>query len=320
MKRVLVTYNMLREGYKELCEKYDVTFPPDGVEAFSYDEVAEIIDQYDALQPMFNFKVDKKLLDAGKKLKIVSNYAVGYDNIDVDHATKLGIQVTNTPGAVTAPTADLALGLMIDVCRKMSEVDRKLRNNTIKVELLGNLGQSLSGRTLGIIGMGRIGKALARRAIACDMKIVYYNRNRVEQNVEEALNAKYLSLDELLKEADIVSINAPYTPQTHHIIGERELQLMKPTSILINTARGPLVDEHALAAALKEGVIWGAGLDVFEFGDYPIKELLELENAVLTPHIGTQTIQVRNEMAYCVSENIINFFEQKGEITKVNHL
>ncbi|MFI3315733.1 MAG: NAD(P)-dependent oxidoreductase, partial [Rikenellaceae bacterium] len=220
MKRVLVTYNMLREGYKELCEKYDVTFPPDGVEAFSYDEVAEIIDQYDALQPMFNFKVDKKLLDAGKKLKIVSNYAVGYDNIDVDHATKLGIQVTNTPGAVTAPTADLALGLMIDVCRKMSEVDRKLRNNTIKVELLGNLGQSLSGRTLGIIGMGRIGKALARRAIACDMKIVYYNRNRVEQNVEEALNAKYLSLDELLKEADIVSINAPYTPQTHHIIGE----------------------------------------------------------------------------------------------------
>ena len=165
-KKVLVTYNMFRPGYSELIKKYDVTFPPEGKESFSYDEVLDVISEYDALQSMFNFPVDKQLIDAAPKLKIISNYAVGYDNIDISYATKKGIQVTNTPDPVTEPTADQAMGLILSVCRRISELDRRLRiPGAVKVELLGNLGLSLYGKTIGIIGMGRIGQALARRAL-----------------------------------------------------------------------------------------------------------------------------------------------------------
>ena len=295
-KKVLVTYNMFRSGYAELVEKYDVTFPPDGAESFTYEEVLRMIPEYDALQSMFNFPVDKQLMDAGVKLKIISNYAVGYDNIDIPYATQKGIQVTNTPDPVTEPTADQAMGLLLAVSRRISELDRRL-----------------------IIGMGRIGQALARRAVAAGMKIVYCNRHRVAETIEDKYKAVYLSLDELLRVSDVVSVNAPYTTETYHLIGERELSLMKPTSILINTARGPLVDEKALVKALREKVIWGAGLDVFEFGDYPSEELLSMDNVVLNPHTGTQTFEVRNEMAAFVSRNIIHFFEG-GPVAKVNHI
>ncbi|RHS50350.1 dihydrofolate reductase [Tannerella sp. AF04-6] len=318
-KKVLVTYNMFRSGYAELVEKYDVTFPPDGAESFTYEEVLRMIPEYDALQSMFNFPVDKQLMDAGVKLKIISNYAVGYDNIDIPYATQKGIQVTNTPDPVTEPTADQAMGLLLAVSRRISELDRRLRIGEVKVGLLENLGHSLYGGTIGIIGMGRIGQALARRAIAAGMKIVYCNRHRVAETIEDKYKAVYLSLDELLRVSDVVSVNAPYTTETYHLIGERELSLMKPTSILINTARGPLVDEKALVKALREKVIWGAGLDVFEFGDYPSEELLSMDNVVLNPHTGTQTFEVRNEMAAFVSRNIIHFFEG-GPVAKVNHI
>jgi len=166
---------------------------------------------------------------------------------------------------------------------------------------------------------GGMGQALARRAVAAGMKIVYCNRHRVAETIEDKYKAVYLSLDELLRVSDVVSVNAPYTTETYHLIGERELSLMKPTSILINTARGPLVDEKALVKALREKVIWGAGLDVFEFGDYPSEELLSMDNVVLNPHTGTQTFEVRNEMAAFVSRNIIHFFEG-GPVAKVNHI
>mgnify|MGYP000361969015 FL=1 len=259
------------------------------------------------------------LMDAGVKLKIISNYAVGYDNIDIPYATQKGIQVTNTPDPVTEPTADQAMGLLLAVSRRISELDRRLRVGEVKVGLLENLGHSLYGGTIGIIGMGRIGQALARRAVVAGMKIVYCNRHRVAETIEDKYKAVYLSLDELLRVSDVVSVNAPYTTETYHLIGERELSLMKPTSILINTARGPLVDEKALVKALREKVIWGAGLDVFEFGDYPSEELLSMDNVVLNPHTGTQTFEVRNEMAAFVSRNIIHFFEG-GPVAKVNHI
>ncbi|MDO5570151.1 MAG: NAD(P)-dependent oxidoreductase [Bacteroidales bacterium] len=317
-KRVLVTYNMFREGYSKLIEKYDVTFPPADRECFSYDEVMEVIDQYDALQSMYNFPVDKNLLDKATKLKIVSNYAVGYDNIDIPYATQKGVVVTNTPDPVTEPTADMAMGLLLSVARRISECDRNLRiPGKIEWGLLDNLGYSLYGKQLGIFGMGRIGKALARRAIASGMKIVYHNHKPISEEQEKLLNARYVSFEELITTSDVVSINAPHTNETHHIINEKVLEKMKKTAILINTARGPLVDEAALAKALKNKTIYGAGLDVFEFGHKVSDELLELDNVVLTPHIGTQTFDVRNEMAYCVSENIINFFEG-GKITRVN--
>ncbi len=319
MKKVLVTYNMFREGYAELMERYDVTFPPDGVESFTYDEVLSMISEYDVLQSMFNFTVDRRLLDAAPKLKIVSNYAVGYDNIDLAYATQLGIQVTNTPDPVTAPTADQAMGLLLAVSRRISELDRRLRKYEVEVALLNNLGHSLAGSTIGIVGMGRIGQALAQRAIASGMRVIYHNRRPISPNLEEKYAATYVSFEELLQQSDVVSINAPYTAETHHLMGAEQFKLMKNSAILINTARGPLVDEHALVAALQAGEIWGAGLDVFEFGDYPLEDLLGMDNVVLNPHTGTQTFEVRNEMAAHVSRNIINFFEG-GEVACVNHI
>lgn len=318
-KRVLVTYNMFRAGYAELIEKFDVTFPPEGRESFTYDEVYEMLPEYDVLQSMFNFPVDRKLMERGlPRLQLVSNYAVGFDNIDIPVATELGITVTNTPDPVTEPTADLAMGLILAVARRIADVDKRLRiPGALTWGLLENLGYSLYGKTLGIIGMGRIGQALARRAIASGMKIIYFNRHQLDSRIEALYNAKYVTLDELFTTADVVSVNAPHTAETTHIVDAHRLEQMKSTAILVNTARGPLVDELALAQALQEHKIYGAGLDVFEFGDKVSPEILACDNAVLTPHLGTQTFDVRNEMAEHVSKNIINFYEG-GSVSRVN--
>lgn len=315
MTKVLVTYDMFREGFTELENKYEVTFP-EGRD-FTYEEVFEMLPEYDVLCSMFDFPVNKELVDHAPNLKLVSNYAVGYNNIDVAYCLEKGITVTNTPGPVTAPTANIALGLLLDTARRITECDRKLRAQTIKVGVLENLGVPVTGQTLGIIGMGRIGKALAKRAVACGMEVIYNKRRPLYIDEETKLNVTYATKEELLAKSDFVSINAPYTSETHHLIGETELQMMKPTAILINTARGPLVDEHALVKALKEGTIRGAGLDVFEFGDYPLPELLELDNVVLTPHIGTQTYETRVEMARMVCNNVIGFIEGDRPITRV---
>lgn len=317
MIKVLVTYDMFREGFTELEKLYDVTFP-EGRD-FTYDEVYEMIPEYDVLCSMFDFPVNKKLIDNAPKLKLVSNYAVGYNNIDVTYCLEKGVTVTNTPGPVTAPTANIALGLMLDVARRITECDRKLRQQgkQMKVGVLENLGIPIDGKTLGIIGMGRIGRALAKRALACNMNIIYHNRHRLDTEYEESLNARYVSKEELLAQSDFVSVNAPYMPETYHIIGEKELKQMKPSAVLINTSRGPLVDEHALVKALKDGTIHGAGLDVFEFGDHPLPELLELDNVVLTPHIGTQTYETRVIMAQTVCNNVIGFIEGDRPITRV---
>ena len=320
MKKILVTYKMFHEGFKELETLYDVTYPPTKA-GFSYEEVLEMIPEYDALCSMFDFPVDKNLLDKATNLKIVSNYAVGYNNIDVAYALEKGITITNTPDPVTAPTANLALGLMIDAARRITECDRKLRSlgKKMRIGVTENLGVSITNQTIGILGMGRIGKAFAKRANACGMEVIYHNRRPL--SIEEAteLNVTYVTKEELLAKSDFVSINAPLTPETHHIIGEAELNQMKPSAILVNTSRGPLVDEHALIKALQEKTIRGAALDVFEFGDYPLPELVEMENVVMTPHIGTQTMDTRIEMVETVCRNIIGFFEGTYKVSKVLH-
>ncbi|WP_099464760.1 MULTISPECIES: 2-hydroxyacid dehydrogenase family protein [Parabacteroides] len=317
MKKILVTYDMFREGFAELESKYEVTFP-DGRD-FTYEEVFEMIPEYDVLCSMFDFPVNKELIDHAPKLQMVANYAVGYNNIDVAYAVEKGIVVSNTPGPVTAPTADIALGLILDTARRITECDRKLRTlgKEMKVGVLENLGMPITGQTLGIVGMGRIGKALAKRARACGMEVIYHNRRQLCIEDETKLGVTYVSFEDLLAQSDFVSLNAPYTPETYHIIDESALKRMKPTAILINTGRGPLVDEHALVKALQEGIIYGAGLDVFEFGDYPLPELLGMDNVVLTPHIGTQITATRIEMARAVSDNVIGFLEGDRPVSRV---
>lgn len=317
MQKILVTYDMFREGFTELVEKYDVVFP-EGRD-FTYEEVMEMLPEFDVLCSMYDFPVNKELMDRGTRLKLVSNYAAGYNNIDVAYALQKGITVTNTPTPVTDPTANIALALMLDTARRVTECDRKFRTlgKAMKVGVLENLGIPVTGKTLGIIGMGRIGKALCKRARACGMEVIYHNRRQLDVEEETRLGVTYVTMDELLAQSDFVSLNAPYTPETHHLIGEKELKQMKPTAILINTARGPMVDEYALIAALKNGTIYGAGLDVFEFNNIPVPELLELENVVLTPHIGTQTLETRIEMARAVCRNVIGFFEGAYPVYKV---
>ena len=310
MKKILVTYNMFREGFAELEERYDVTFPAGELD-FTYDEVKVILPEYDVLCPMFIYPVRKELIDCGVKLQLIANYGVGYDNIDVSYAIEKGIAVANTPAPTTDPTANLALTLLIDTARRVTEFDRTLRTfgTNMKIGMLENLGMQVTGATLGIIGMGRIGKALCKRARACGMEVIYTDRRRLDLNEETKTGALFATMDELLQQSDFVSLHAPYTPETRHIIDEGALKKMKPTAILINTARGPLVDEKALVKALQDGEILGAGLDVFEFGDFPSPELLQMNNVVLTPHIGTQTAYTRIAMARAVSNNVIGFFE-----------
>ena len=315
--RVLITYNIYRDVYKEVLKDFDIIMPAEGIETFKYEDVLPVVDSFDAILSMWNFPIDQQLLDAAKNLKIVSNYAVGYDNIDVVHATRCGVVVANTPDPVTEPTADIAMGLMLSLMRRIVDCDNMLRAKELKWGIMNNLGTSLSGKQLGIIGMGRIGKAVARRALACGMNIVYHNRNRMSAIDEKLYNAKYVSLDELIETSDVVSLNAPLTSETYHIINANRLAQMKRDAFLINTARGPLVDEKALIEALKNGTIRGAGLDVFETGDNVCDELLALPNTVLVPHIGTQTVETRREMAEFAATNILNFFNG-GKVAQVN--
>lgn len=293
--------------------------PAPGVESFTYDEVLDVIGDCDALLSMWNFPVDKRLLDAAQKLKIVANFAVGFDNIDVAEATAHRVTVANTPDPVTAPTADIAVGLMIDVMRGITSFDKLQRKGNYVKGIMKNLGTSLSGKRLGILGLGRIGKAVAKRASAFGMEIVYNNRRRLSAIDEQEYSARYVSLDELFSTADVVSLNAPLTPETYHIVDGARLAQMKPSAFLINTARGPLVDEKALVEALRSGTIAGAGLDVYEFNDAVTDELLALDNTVLTPHIGTQTVDGRREMAQFAATNIVNYFFG-GRVACVNNI
>jgi len=316
--RVLVSTRLLPEGFSELTDKYEVVFPEKDV--FSKEEVINLIAGFDAFVSTFQFKVDEEVINAaGGNLKIIANYGVGYNNVDVDYATECGIVVTNTPDPVIEPTAEHTFALMLAAARRIAECDRKMRiPNGLKWGVMENLGQSLYGKTLGIIGMGRIGQALARRALASGMKIVYNNRTRLTPELESLYQAERLELNELLKTSDVVSVHTPLTRETFHLIGRNGLQQMKETSILVNTARGPVVDEEALIEALQHQWISYAALDVYEFEPIISTELFELDNVVLAPHNGTATIDARIEMSRFVSQNIIRYFAGRTDITRVN--
>ena len=315
--RILVSTRLLPEGFVDLNQKFEVVFPAKDI--FSKEDVISIIHDFDAFVPTFQFKVDQDVIAAAKNLKIIANYGVGYNNIDVEAATKRGIVVTNTPDPVIEPTAELTMALILAAARRVAECDRKMREPLgLKWGVLENLGQTLYGKTLGIIGMGRIGQAVARRALSFGMKIVYYNRQRLSLQQETEFLAERMELDELLKCSDVISLHTPLTNETYHLINSDRLKTMKPTSILINTARGPVIDESALVIALQNQWIRAAALDVFEFEPNIHPDLLQLDNVVLAPHNGTATIEARNEMSRFVSQNIIRFFQGRNDITRVN--
>lgn len=265
-------------------------------------EVAEI----DGLLPLLTDKIDAQVMEAGRNLKVIANLAVGYDNIDVAAATERKILVTNTPGVLTDTTADLAFSLLMSTARNIVQADGYTRDGKWKTwGPMLFLGQDIHHATLGILGLGRIGSEMARRAQGFSMRVLYYDIER-HQDLEQELGLEYADLETLLSESDFVTIHTPLADETRHLIGEREFSLMKSTAILINTARGQIVDQDALYQALKSKTIYAAGLDVFE--EEPIAQddpLLQLDNVTVLPHIGSASFATRSKMAVMAAENLI---------------
>ncbi|MCE5177735.1 MAG: NAD(P)-binding domain-containing protein [Porphyromonadaceae bacterium] len=318
MKKVLIAYRLKPEGLRVLEGKYAVTLPTEK-SSFSREEVLAMIPDFEVLVPNFSFYTDQEIMEHGSKLELISNWGVGFNNIDVDYATQKGIAVTNIPDSTREPTAEFAFGLLLAAGRRISYYDRKLRSpEGVSWGIYAEAGLSIYGKTLGIIGMGRIGQSLARRAVASGMEIIYHNRNRLSREIEKNYNATYVSLDNLLSTADYVSLNAPSTKDTRHMIGERELDIMKPTAVFINTARGEMVDERALADALRNNKIWAAALDVFENEPHILPELLTLDNVILAPHAGTKTVEARLNMSIEMARNIVGFYEGTFPVSRVN--
>lgn len=264
-------------------------------------------------------RIDEAVVEAaGPQLRLVANVAVGYDNVDVEALSRHGVAVTNTPGVLTDATADLAFGLLLMITRRLGEGERLLRARQPWSFHLGfMLGTGLQGKTLGIVGLGQIGFAVAQRARAFGMRLAYTGRTRVSEDSESALGIRFLPLDELLAESDVVSLHCPLTEQTRHLIDERALGLMKPSAILINTSRGPVVDEKALAHALHTRKIAGAALDVFEREPEVEPGLLELDTVVLMPHLGSATVESRTAMAELAARNVVSVLRGAGPITPV---
>ena len=303
--RVLITHKLADEAVDVARQSCEVHFTPldRPVDAPT---LRRAVAGMDGLIAVVTDAVDAALLEAGSGLKVVANVAAGYDNVDVAAATRRGVVVTNTPGVVTESTADLTWGLLFAVGRRVAEADRYVRAGKWKEwRLMVLLGHDVHGSTLGIIGMGNIGQAVARRAGGFGMSILYHNRRRLPEDVEARLNATWVELDELLRTADFVSVHTPLTAETRHLIGERELRLMKPTSYLVNTSRGPVVDEEAVLRALQERWIAGAGLDVFEREPLVPQALKDLENVVLLPHIGSASVASRTRMAVMAAQSAV---------------
>jgi lactate dehydrogenase-like 2-hydroxyacid dehydrogenase len=315
--KILITQYIPKEGLKELFDRYYVIMP--GKAGFSSDEQKELIADADVLLSVFSSPVTRGLIEAGKKLKMIANFGVGYNNIDLVAANEKGIVITNTPDPVTLPTAEHTVGLILTLMRRISEMDRKLRSDKVADwKIMSNLGFTLNGKILGIMGMGKIGQATTRMAQTFGMTVVYHNRNKLPEAVEKGLNVHWLSKNELLKNSDVVSLHVPLTDETRYWIDGCEFQLMKETAFIINTSRGPVIREAALVEALKTKEIAGAALDVFEDEPTITKDLLLLENVVLTPHIGTGTIETRIATAACAAKNILAFLNGKEPPNRVS--
>ncbi len=306
---VLVTRRIPEVGLDKLEGRYDLEVSQKS-RNLTKPELVERVKGKDAVLCLLTDTIDENVIDAGDELKVISNYAVGYDNIDVEVASKRGIAVTNTPGVLTEATAEIAFSLMFAVARNVAEGDKFVRKDRFEGwDPTLMLGHELYGKTLGIIGMGNIGSKVAEMSQGFDMDILYYNRSRKEE-VESETGAEYVDLDTLLSRADFLSLHVPLNEETKKMIGEDELNEMKESAYLINTARGEVVDEKALIEALEEDKIAGAGVDVY--ADEPKGAnpgYYDLDNAVLTPHLGSATFKAREGMATMAAENLIDILE-----------
>lgn len=317
--KVFVTREIPERGIRKIKERFEAEVwteyapPPKQV-------IVQKAANVDALASLLSDKIDGEVFDAAPNLKIVSQLAVGYDNIDIKEATKRGIYVTNTPGVLTETTADFAWALLMAVARRVTEADSYVRSGKWKVGWHPSMlsGRDVYGATIGIVGAGRIGAAVAKRAKGFNMRILFYDVTP-RPELEKELNAKRVDLETLLKESDFISVHVPLLKDTYHLINKERLKLMKKTAYLINNSRGPVVDEKALHKALESDQIAGAGLDVFEQEPTPIgNPLLKLGNVVVAPHISSASYETRSRMAEMVAENLISFFDGRVPPNLVN--
>ena len=303
--KVLLTRTLPAKGMDLLERHFDLDVNRED-RVMSREALKEKVKDKDGLICLLTDTIDAAIIARALRLKIIANYAVGFNNIDLVEASKRKIPVTNTPDVLTEATADLTFGLLISIARRIVEADRFLHAGRFKgwaPELL--LGADIYGKILGIIGMGRIGRAVAKRARGFDMKIIYNDAQRLPATLESEYGAQYRTLRELLRESDFVSIHAPLNDRTHHLISDNEFRIMKNTAYLVNAARGTIVDEKALVKALEEKEIAGCGLDVYENEPSVAAELLHMPNALLVPHIGSASIETRAKMSLMVAENIV---------------
>lgn len=306
--KVLVLGGLREDALAELKEKCDVTIGPVGHRmADDREWVKNHLSEFDGLI-VAKMQIDEDMLKHADNLKIISTYGVGYDHVDVQAAANKGIVVSNCPESVTRPTAELVLTMILACARRLHYYDHSMREGVfLNVNEYDNQGFSIQGKTLGILGMGRIGKQVAKFGQMLGMKIIYHNRHQVAPELEEKLGAKYVAFDQLLSESDFLSLNAPATKETYHLINASSLKQMKDSAFLINVARGSLVDQSALIEALKTDQIAGAGLDVFENEGEVDEELASLDNVVMTPHVGSATHQARYNLSKEASKNILSY-------------
>jgi glyoxylate reductase len=303
-KKVLVTGRLPEEIMADLRQHYDVIANKEDY-PMEHAAIAHAIEDREGLLCMLSDTIDEKLMDRAPNLKVIAGMGAGFNHIDIEAATKKGIMVSNTPGANTEAAADLAFGLMLATARRIVEADHRTRAGEFKFWApLLFLGRMVSGKTLGLVGMGKIGQAMVQRAKGFSMRVIYFDPRRLDPAQESSLCIEYADLRTLLKTADFVSLHVPLTPDTRHLIGKAEFSLMKKTACLINASRGPIVDEKALVDALKKGQIAGAGIDVYENEPALTPGLAEIPNAVLTPHIGSATLESRTAMAAQAALNL----------------
>lgn len=316
---VFITRQIPEEGVnilKKVCQKVEVN-PHD--RSLTYNELLNEVKGRDAMLTMLSDRMDAHLIQEATNLKVIANYAVGYDNVDVKAATAQGIVVTNTPGVLTDSTADMAWALLFSVTRRIVEGDKLTRAGKFTGWApMMLLGGDLVGKTLGIIGAGRIGTAMAMRSRGWNMRVLYMTQSRRNAVLEEMLGAKRVDLETLLKESDFISIHTPFSEKTRHLVGAKALSIMKRTAYLINTGRGAVIDEEALVHALRNKQIAGAGLDVYEEEPKLKPGLSELDNVVLAPHLGSATVETRTKMSLIAAENIIAVLNKQKPPNCVN--